>query len=104
MTSISGIKDLVLLILRKREEARSSDRVLFYLFYKTYYAAYRNKELDDMSVKDFLLDHHAPSIESIRRTRQKIQATHPELRATKIIQEARAEAQEEMRRWAVQGE
>lgn len=42
-----------------------------------------------------------PSTETIRRTRQKLQAKYPELRGAKRVRQKRKEAEEEFRAYAV---
>lgn len=71
--------DRVLKILTENKMARNSDKVLIWEVFKETY-----------TVKDGRIDFDAwmnsISTESVRRCRQKIQETHPELQADNVIQ------------------
>ena len=88
-------------ILTRYDKTRNSDRLLLYVFYKDYYSDLANKDIDQMRVKDFLLDADAPSFESIRRCRQKVQEQNENLRADSDIRDKRALKQKEICEWAL---
>jgi len=73
--------ELVKSILERCPEARNSDNILYY-----YVCGHIGKEngidIDKMSMPRFFLhlkEFGFPQFESVRRTRQKLQATYPEL-------------------------
>jgi len=79
-------------ILENHKETRNSDKILIWdVFNET------GVILDGQIDYDSWMS--APSTESIRRCRQKIQETHPELRADKKVQEFREKKQENFPSW-----
>ena len=98
---MNTVQDYVQRILKRDKRARNSDRLLSYEFFKDYYRLFENKDLDKMTVKDFLLDHKAPTMETVRRCRQKCQEQHEELRADSDVREVRAIKQAEICEWAL---
>ena len=73
--------DLVLEILKASPKARNSDNYLLYAVYATH-GKRHGIDIDHMSVTTFFLhlkEYGFPSPETVRRTRQKIQAAYPEL-------------------------
>lgn len=82
---------LVRAILEEKEKARNSDT---YLYLQVLYRVGQIKGIDvnAMSVSDFLLNRNRlgfPCFETVRRTRQKIQAEHPELAGTDDVEAQR---------------
>ena len=82
---------IVKAILEEEEHARNSDS---YLYLKVLYRVGQAKEIDvnAMSVTDFLLHRSElgfPCFETVRRSRQKIQAEHPELSGTNDVEAQR---------------
>jgi hypothetical protein len=75
--------------LEKYPETRSSDRTLILYVYAEFFDIY-SQPFYAVIARDDL-----PSFESIRRTRQKIQQEHEELRAVKPVEETRIAKQEE---------
>ena len=76
MAKLKNYEKLVTEILYQHEDCRNSDRrlylkVLEYMGFDTF-----------VSVDSFFKSDTYPNIESIRRVRQKIQETNPDLRAT----------------------
>lgn len=74
-------QELVFEILKASPKARNSDNYLLYAVYATV-GKRHGIDIDHMSVPQFFLhlkDYGFPSPETIRRTRQKIQAAYPEL-------------------------
>jgi hypothetical protein len=76
------IYDLVLDLLKNYLETRSSDKVLIWSVWANLGFTFNNT----INYRDFIL---APSSETIRRCRQKIQEIHPELKPSKEIQQLR---------------
>lgn len=86
------IYDLVKDLLGEYPVLRNSDKKLIWsVWIKTGHASKEN-----ITLQDFLF---APSTESIRRCRQKIQETCPELRGTKWVTDKRQEKEESKGTW-----
>lgn len=102
MNELKTTQDLVFGILKEYKKARSSDNFLFYKVYQKI-ASRNGIDLDSMYVPIFLLQMKElgfPSIETIRRTRQKIQAIHPELCGSDDVEAFRELEEEEFRNYA----
>lgn len=81
MSELQTTQDLVKEILKTSPKARNSDNYLLYAVYSTV-GKRHGIDIDNMSVPTFFLhlkEYELPSPETIRRTRQKIQAAYPEL-------------------------
>lgn len=93
---------LVKAILEENKQARNSDSFLYFQVLKKL-GKERGFDLDYVSVTTFLL-HMAewgfPPFESVRRTRQKLQAEFPNLCASEKVAEQRAENEEVYREFA----
>lgn len=80
--------DLVKDILERYPKARSSDNELYYWVCAT--VGDRNGiDIHKMSMPMFFLhlkEYGFPAFESVRRTRQKLQATYPELSAASVVE------------------
>lgn len=86
-------KALVLSILKKDKQARNSDSYL-YLQVLKYQANLKGIDLDGLTVPFFLANIATlglPPFETVRRARQLIQATFPELAGSEEVEIARAE-------------
>lgn len=84
MKDLKAVSALVKHFLRQSEAARNSDNEL-YLLVVNHYCEKMGISLCDMTVLDFfrLVEHRRfPSFETVRRSRQKVQQTYPELAAT----------------------
>lgn len=102
MGGIKSTHDLVFEILKTTPKARNSDNYLLYAVYATIGKRY-GIDIEHMSVLRFFLhmkEYGFPSPETVRRTRQKIQATHPELAGSEDVEEMRAIREEEFRNYA----
>lgn len=98
MKDPKSIKALVKSILEQDEQARNSDSFLYFRLLERI-----DKALLVVPVNDFLLGMNAmgiPPFESVRRTRQKIQAECPWLAACDRVKEFRAENEEVYRDFA----
>ena len=83
---LTNIKDLVLGILKDNPKTRDSDRILYNEVCEAMgYDTHR------MTGWELLHDKAMPSFESVRRSRQKAQAEHPELRASEPVERKRME-------------
>ena len=94
---------LVKEILIQDERARNSDN---FLYFRVLGVLGITKEIDIYKVPTavFLLkmtEWGFPPFESVRRTRQKLQATFPELSADETVKDFRAENEAEVRAFAV---
>ena len=96
------VKPIVKVLLENKPECRDSDEVLYYNILK--FIGFANGEdILDMPVGFFLMNMHlhaCPNFETVRRTRQKVQAECPELAASKSVQQNRREKEAEIRKWS----
>lgn len=95
---------LVKSVLENDPKSRNSDCILYLNVLKI--CGERNGiDVKTMTVSDFLLqlkENGFPPFESVRRTRQKIQAEYPELKSKPEIQAIRAEQEKEYRAFALE--
>lgn len=103
MNDLKNTTALVKSILEQDKKCRNSDS---FLYLKVLSAVAKQKEIDleKMTVPYFLLNLHGaglPPFESVRRARQKIQATFPELAACEAVEGFRAENEREFRAYVV---
>ena len=103
MKNLQNTKALVQSILERDQRARSSDYFLYFVVIKTI-AEKRSIDLKQIPVTDFLLSMERSSVfppfESVRRSRQKVQAECPWLAACQKVGECRAESEEIYREFA----
>jgi hypothetical protein len=102
MNNLKSTTKLVKAILEKDEKARNSDNYLYARVLSTI-AKERQFELSNVSVINFLKMMDAwnfPPFESVRRTRQKLQASYPELRGNTLVGAYRAVKEEEYKDYA----
>ena len=88
------IEKVVLEILKVNEEARNDDMKLYLLISKM--CIYDTHGIADFSFEDVMINYKAygiPCFESVRRTRQKIQAKYPELGCSPEVRRARHKMQ-----------
>ena len=86
-------KALVLSILEQDKQARNSDSYL-YLQVLRHQASIKGIDLDGLTVPYFLANISALGLvpfESVRRTRQIVQAAYPDLAGIKAVEDGRAE-------------
>lgn len=76
-------------ILLKHHDARDSDRVLLKEYVRLFVP-----EIYAIPFYDAVIDERYPNTESLRRARQKLQQTFPELRGSKWAEDIRAENEE----------
>lgn len=80
--------ELVYEILNKYPKTRSSDNLLFLLAYEQI-GKVKNIDIDDITLSNFLIhmrEYGFPTFETLRRSRQKMQAAYPELAATDAVE------------------
>lgn len=103
-TELKNTTELVKSVLKMYPEARNSDNFLYYTICKT--IGRRNGiDVDSMSMPRFFLhlkDYGFPAFETVRRTRQKIQAENPELAACDTVEGHRMLNEEVYRDYARQ--
>lgn len=81
LNELKTTQDIVMEVLKQQPMARNSDNHLCYWVYR-FIGKKNGIDIDSMSMPAFFLNMKQfgfPSTETIRRTRQKIQADHPEL-------------------------
>lgn len=104
MNKLKTTQALVKSILENDPKSRNSDSIL-YLNVLNVCGERNGIDVKNMTVADFLMHLNKngfPPFESVRRTRQKIQAEYPELRAKDKIQAFRAEQEKEYRAFATE--
>ena len=102
MVDLKNTTALVKSILEQDKQCRNSDS---FLYLKVLSAAAKQKgiDLEKMTVPYFLLNLHGaglPPFESVRRARQKLQATYPELAACERVEGFRMENEAQYRAYA----
>ena len=102
MNELKNTAKLVKFVLERSEKARNSDN---YLYFQICRLKLKNKGINiaSISLQDGLLrrkEFDFPTFETVRRTRQKLQAENPELVASDKVQEIRADKEEIFRDYA----
>ena len=102
MDDLKTAQDLVMDILTTTPKARNSDNYLLYVVYARV-GKMHGIDINQMSVPTFFLhlkEYGFPSPETIRRTRQKIQAAYPELAASDKVESFRYIQEEAFKKYA----
>lgn len=102
MTELKKVSALVQSILQNDERARNTDNYL-YLKVLEHYSYIKGTDICSMTVPVFLkeLDKRSyPGFETVRRTRQKIQATHKELAPNDAVSRRRIKREAVFREYA----
>ena len=102
LNELKTTQGIVLEVLKEQPMARSSDNHLCYLVYKIV-GKKNGIDIDSMSMPAFFLhmkEYGFPSTETIRRTRQKLQAENPELAAEGNVEAQRILNEEAFREYA----
>ena len=97
-----SITNLVKMILETNPQTRNSDSLL-YLKVLEHLSIQRNIDLPNLTVYSLLTSVNRlglPCFETVRRSRQKIQNQHPELKGCKAVQDARTENEQIFRQYA----
>lgn len=94
--NLKRIMATTLQIMQEDEKTRSSDSLLYYKVLEVYAEA-KGIDIHTMTVPELLLEMYGdlPPFESVRRSRQKIQVLHPDLRAAPEVQRMRMEQEQE---------
>ena len=103
MNELMPVTLLVKSILEEDTQARNSDSIL-YLRVLERISKERDVHLEDLTVRSFLTSMSVlpfPPFESVRRTRQKVQATYPELASTERVATMRSENEKKYRAYAL---
>ena len=101
-TELKTTTDIVKDILERNEDARNSDNVL-YVKVCAVIGREHGIDINSMSMPTFLLnlkEHGFPAFETVRRTRQKLQAENEELRASSTVEGFRMLNEEIFREYA----
>jgi hypothetical protein len=98
MNEIKNTAELVKEVLTESEDARNSDMIL-------YLQVCEKLNPDALKLPFWLVllnlkGHKLPNIETVRRTRQKLQVEFPELVGSERIQSIRADREKEFREYA----
>lgn len=101
MKNLKTIDRKVRAILENNPDARNDDMIL-YLMYCNMHGRVRVGELPFERVMNNYKVFHIPCFESIRRTRQKIQASNPELGCSPEVRRARRKQQEKYKSYATE--
>lgn len=102
MNELKTTQDIVMDVLKSQPMTRNSDNHLCYWVYKTI-GKKNDIDIDSMSMGKFFLhmkEYGFPSTETIRRSRQKIQAAHPELCGDSTVEGQRLLNEEVFRAFA----
>ena len=102
MRKLRTVENIVRPILEQNEDARNDDMVL-YLFVCSD-CIYHSHGIGTVTFEDVMRNYKAfqiPCFESVRRTRQKIQAANPELGCSPETRRARKKAENAYREYAL---
>lgn len=97
MNNLKHTNALVKALLKQDERLRNSDSLL-YLRVLSVVAERKGIDLRSVTIPRFLLELHGtafPPFESVRRSRQKVQELHPELRPCEAVADMRKETEAE---------
>lgn len=89
---LKKIKDLVIETLKQGETFRENDDQLYYAIIVKIMPETESGLIGDMPIRSFFANRKKlglPSFESVRRSRQKVQEEHPELKPCEKVQENR---------------
>ena len=102
---LKSTTDIVRAVLQGHEKARNSDDYLYYLVCHIYGREY-GYDVEHMSLGYFLVNRtkmEMPAFETVRRARQKLQQTYPELSAWDKVEGRRMMNEETFREYARSG-
>ena len=103
VNDLKTTRKIVRTILETNPQTRNSDSYLYFKVLK-YKADQLGVDLTKLSVAELLLERKAygfPIFETVRRSRQKLQASFPELAACETVEEYRMENEKEFRGFAL---
>ena len=102
MLDLKNTTALVKFFLTESKRCRNSDSFLYFMVIR-HEAKKHGISIQDLTVADFLLnmkEYGFSPFESVRRARQKIQATYPELAACEAVEGFRAVNEQEFKAYA----
>ena len=102
MNDLNAVSAIVKSILNEDKQARNDDNVL-YLRVLQYVSDRNSIDLQSMTVPVFLLrmrEYGLPGFETVRRSRQKVQADNPELAGSEAVRRKRAKQESVYREFA----
>lgn len=102
MNELKTTKHLVQNILETDLQARNSDSFLYFRVLE-HHGNMKGVDIHSMSIPTFLLtmsDYGFPGFETVRRTRQMVQAKHPELAPNDRVKAWRSDLETEFRDYA----
>lgn len=98
---LKKIKELIAELLKKDEDLRGNDDLLYLAVIKTVHPSWNNgtitTNIQNMTIGEFFSCRkklNLPNFETVRRTRQKAQEENESLRPCEEVQKARKEAEE----------
>lgn len=103
-TDLKTVTSVVKRILENDEQSRNSDSFLYFKVLE-HYGNRKGIDIHGMSVPHFLLNMSqlgVPPFESVRRARQKIQASYPWLASSKKVAEFRSANEQAYRAYALE--
>ena len=103
-TDLKTVTGVVKRILENDEQSRNSDSFLYFMVLE-YYGNRMGIDIHSMSVPHFLLNMSqlgVPPFESVRRSRQKIQASYPWLASNEKVAEFRKANEQTYRAYALE--
>lgn len=92
MNNPNTIENQVLTILKENTDARNDDMKLYLLVCNRCYQRYENQDIGGLPfavIMNCYKELHLPHFESVRRSRAKLQASHPELAPSPEVQRGR---------------
>lgn len=101
LKELRSIQDVVLAILKQSEKARNSDNELYVEVVKKMNPV--ALQMPFCMVMTSLSDFALPNFETVRRTRQKIQANNPNLRSERNVESVKKEYLDDFKEYAVEG-
>ena len=99
MNDLKAVSAIVKTILTQEQQARDDDNVLYLMVLQ--HVSNRNSiDLKSMTVPVFLLKMKEYGFETVRRSRQKVQADNPELAGSEAVRRKRAKKETVYREFA----
>ena len=95
MRNLKTIEKKVRAVLEKNEDARNDDMVLYLVLCNACL-----KDAGAMPLAEIMTQHKYLGLESVSRTRRKLQALYPELAGSRPVQKMRATGEKAYRRYA----
>ena len=104
---LNKIKELVKKLLSEKPELRANDDLLYLEVLKKVHPYWSNArittDIENISIGEFFTMRKSaklPNFESVRRSRQKVQEEHPELKPCERVQESRKRQEEKFYNFA----